>query len=92
MNGDLKSPIFIGGLDNSGKTHLRLALSSHPEIAMTRRSYMWTRIYNRYGDLRQPENFERCLNALLSLCSRSFCSLSVGKNYSYAARSAQPLR
>lgn len=66
MNGDLKSPIFIGGLDNSGKTHLRLALSSHPEIAMTRRSYMWTRIYNRYGDLRQPENFERCLNALLS--------------------------
>lgn len=33
---------------------------------MTRRSYMWTRIYNRYGDLSQPENFERCLKALLS--------------------------
>ena len=61
----IQSPIFIGGLDNSGKTHLRLALSSHPEIAMTRRSYMWTRIYNRYGDLRQHKNFERCLKALL---------------------------
>lgn len=33
---------------------------------MTRRSYMWTRVYNRYGNLSQPENFERCLNALLS--------------------------
>ena len=63
---NMTSPIFIGGLDNSGKTHLRLALSSHPEIAMTRRSYMWTRAYNRFGDLRQPENFERCLKALLN--------------------------
>ncbi|HUE98222.1 MAG TPA: sulfotransferase [Anaerolineales bacterium] len=62
----MKSPIFIGGLDNSGKTHLRLALSSHPNIAMTRRSYMWTRAYNRYGDLSERENFERCLKALLS--------------------------
>lgn len=59
-------PIFIGGLDNSGKTHLRLALSCHPNIAMTRRTYMWTRAYNRYGDLGQKENFERCLDALLS--------------------------
>ena len=33
---------------------------------MTRRSYMWTRIYGRYGELSKPENFERCLNALLS--------------------------
>ena len=62
----MKSPIFIGGLDNSGKTHLRLSLSAHPNIAMTRRSYMWTRAYNRYGDLSQKENFERCLKALLS--------------------------
>jgi hypothetical protein len=59
------APIFIGGLDNSGKTHLRLALSSHPNIAMTRRTYMWTRVYNRYGDLAHWENFERCLSALL---------------------------
>jgi len=59
------SPIFIGGLDNSGKTLLRLSLSSHPNIAMTRRTYMWTRVYNRYGDLRQRENFEACLSGML---------------------------
>src|SRR5512143_2950886 len=58
-------PIFIGGLDNSGKTALRLALSSHPRIAMTRRSYMWTRVYGRYGDLSKAANLERCLAALL---------------------------
>lgn len=61
-----KGPIFVGGLDNSGKTHLRLALSSHPNIAMTRRTYMWTRVYNRYGDLSRQENFERCLNSMLN--------------------------
>ena len=66
LSDQMRAPIFIGGLDNSGKTHLRLALSSHPEIAMTRRSYMWTRTYNRYGDLSQGENFERCLKALLN--------------------------
>lgn len=58
-------PIFIGGLDNSGKTLLRLALSSHPNIAMTRRTYMWTRVYNRYGDLSQRQNFENCLSMML---------------------------
>lgn len=60
-----RGPIFVGGLDHSGKTLMRLSLSSHPNIAMTRRTYMWTRFYNRYGDLSQPGNFERCLTAML---------------------------
>ncbi|RPI35096.1 MAG: sulfotransferase [Chloroflexota bacterium] len=59
-------PIFIGGLDSSGKTLLRLMLSSHPNISMSRRTYMWTRFYNRYGDLSQPQNFERCFEAMLN--------------------------
>jgi len=58
-------PIFIGGLSFSGKTPLRLMLSSHPHIALTRRTYMWPRYYGRYGDLSRPENFERCLAAIL---------------------------
>jgi sulfotransferase family protein len=62
-----RGPIFIGGLDNSGKTALRLSLSAHPRIAMTRRSYMWTRIYGCYGDLGQESNFEDCLAAMLKL-------------------------
>lgn len=58
-------PIFIGGLSFSGKTPLRLMLSSHPNIAMTRRTYMWPHYYNRFGDLRRSENLERCLAAML---------------------------
>jgi hypothetical protein len=36
-------------------------LASPPKIAMTRRTNLWTYFYNRYGDLNQPENLERCL-------------------------------
>ena len=58
-------PIFVGGLNQSGKTLMRLALSSHPNIAMSRRTYMWTRFYRRYGNLDEQRNFERCLQAML---------------------------
>jgi hypothetical protein len=58
-------PIFVGGLNQSGKTLMRLALSSHPNIAMSRRTYMWTRFYRRYGNLNEQRNFERCLQAML---------------------------
>jgi hypothetical protein len=58
-------PIFIGGLAHSGKTPLRLMLAAHPDLAMSRRTYMWTRFYNRYGDLSGRDNYERCLAAML---------------------------
>ncbi len=58
------NPVYIVGLDRSGKTPLRLALSAHPHLALTRRTYMWTRFFQRYGDLAIKENFERCLSAL----------------------------
>lgn len=41
-------------------------LSVHPNIVFTRRTYMWTRFYNRYGDLGRPDNFECCLTAMLN--------------------------
>jgi hypothetical protein len=63
--GDERGPILIGGLDRSGKTLLRLSLSAHPNIAMSRRTYMWTHFYGRYGDLKKTANFERCLAAML---------------------------
>ena len=56
-----RGPIFIGGLSGSGKTQLRLVLGAHPDISMTRRSYLWNRFYGRFGSLDDPENFERCL-------------------------------
>lgn len=65
-------PIFLGGLDRTGKTLLRLMLTSHSNIAITRRTYMWSKYYNKYGDLRQEMNFDRCLIAILRSKSIQF--------------------
>lgn len=61
-----RGPIYIGGLDRSGKTTMRAFLVSHPHIAIPAvGSNMWTYFYGQYGDLSRRENFERCLHALL---------------------------
>nr|NIV13501.1 hypothetical protein [Fodinibius sp.] len=60
------APIFIGGLDRSGKTTLRGFLQSHPNISIPAvGSNMWTYFYNQYGDLQSKENFELCLTDML---------------------------
>jgi hypothetical protein len=60
------TPIYISGLDRSGKTTLRGFLQSHPNISIPAvGSNMWTYFYNQYGSLQDPENFERCLDAML---------------------------
>jgi len=58
-------PVFIGGLGRSGKTLVRRALSAHTHVAFSRRANLWTEHYERYGDLSDRSNFERCLRALL---------------------------
>lgn len=59
-------PIFIGGPDRCGKTTLRAFLVSHPKISIPAvGSNMWTFFYGQYGDLSVPENFERCLDAMI---------------------------
>ena len=63
---DDRGPIFIGGLSHSGKTQLRIVLEAHPEISMTRRTYMWDRFYQRFGDLGKARNLDRCLSAMLA--------------------------
>ena len=61
-----KGPIFIGGLDRCGKTTLRAFLVSHPRISIPGvGSNMWTYFYGQFGDLNDPENFERCMDAML---------------------------
>lgn len=61
-----KGPIYIGGLDRSGKTTMRAFLASHPHIAIPAvGSNMWTYFYGQFGDLSHPVNFDRCLQALL---------------------------
>lgn len=62
-----KGPIFIGGLDRSGKTTLRAFLQSHPNISIPAvGSNLWTYFYRQFGDLRSEENFERCLEAMMT--------------------------
>jgi sulfotransferase family protein len=54
-------PVYLAGIERSGTSLLFALLASHPKIAMTRRTNLWTYFYNRYGDLRQRENLKRCL-------------------------------
>jgi hypothetical protein len=61
----MEQPIFIGGLSFTGKTQLRMMLSAHPNILIARRTHLWDRFYNRYGDLGQMDNLKRCLKAML---------------------------
>jgi len=58
------APIYIGGLERSGKTYMRLMLDAHPAVAFSKRTRLWTHIYDHWGDLADPANFERCLNAM----------------------------
>jgi hypothetical protein len=57
-------PIFIGGVERSGTSLLYALLSSHPNIAMTRRTNLWPYFYRRFGDLNRPENLDRCLSLM----------------------------
>lgn len=60
-----RNPIFVAGLERSGTSLIFALLASHPNIAMTRRTNMWTYFYDQYGDLSQPDNFERCLDMMM---------------------------
>jgi len=58
------SPVFICGLDRSGKTYMRFMLDAHPSFAITKRTNLWTSFYNRFGSLEKDENLDRCLKTL----------------------------
>lgn len=58
-------PIFLAGIERSGTSLMYALLASHPNLAMTRRTNLWTYFYNQFGDLSRPENFERCLAKMM---------------------------
>lgn len=58
-------PVFVAGLERSGTSLLYALLASHPNIAMTRRTNLWTYFNGRYGDLGDPANLERCLDVMM---------------------------
>lgn len=59
-------PIIVTGPDRSGTTLLYALLGSHPAVSMVRRSNLWRWFDQRYGDLADPANLDRCLDAMLS--------------------------
>ena len=59
-------PIFVTGPDRSGTSLMFALLASHPNISMVRRTNMWRWFYGQFGDLSEPENFERCLDAMMN--------------------------
>jgi hypothetical protein len=63
MNADPR-PVYVAGLERSGTSLMFALLASHPNIAMTRRTNLWKHVYERYGDLRDPANLTRCLDAM----------------------------
>jgi hypothetical protein len=57
----MNSPIFIGGLERSGKSCMRMMLAAHQRLFFSRRTNLWTFYYNRYGNLNQADNLQLCL-------------------------------
>ena len=55
------APIFVAGPDRSGTTLMFALLASHPDLSMVRRTNMWRYFHDRYGDLGDPGNLDRCL-------------------------------
>lgn len=58
------APLYIGGPARSGKTYMRLMLAAHPDWCFSKRTNLWTRVYDRFGDLADDANLDRCLSAI----------------------------
>ena len=58
------APVYIGGPARSGKTYIRLMLAAHPDWCFSKRANLWTRVFDRFGDLADDDNLDRCLAAL----------------------------
>lgn len=60
-----QGPIFVAGLERSGTSLLYALLASHPNIAMTRRTNLWTHFFAQYGDLADDMNLDRCIDVMM---------------------------
>lgn len=60
-----RGPVFIAGLERSGTSLIYAVLASHSQIAMTRRTNLWTHFYRQYGDLYDSTNLDRCLAMIM---------------------------
>ncbi|HET6380045.1 MAG TPA: sulfotransferase [candidate division Zixibacteria bacterium] len=60
------APVFLTGLDRTGKTVLRRALVARSSLWLSRHTALWSVHHGRYGDLRSDAALDRCLRALLA--------------------------
>jgi hypothetical protein len=58
-------PVFIGGLDRTGKTPMRIAIETHASIAMSRRAELWTHHRRRYGPLTDDGRARQAVEQLM---------------------------
>lgn len=58
------NPVFICGLDRSGKTYMRFMLNAHPSFAISKRTKLWQKYYLKFGDLGNGNNLAICLQVL----------------------------
>jgi sulfotransferase family protein len=59
-----RGPIYLAGIERSGTSLMYALLASHPNIAMTRRTNLWTYFNNQFGNLNNAENLQRCLSIM----------------------------
>ena len=59
------NPVYVAGLERTGTSLLFALLASHPQIAMTRRTNLWTYFYDQFGDLRDDTNLDECLGMMM---------------------------
>jgi len=59
-----RGPVFVGGAERTGTSLMYALLTSHPEIAMTRRTNYWRYIDGKFGDLAEDHNLDECLDVM----------------------------
>lgn len=64
MTRSTHGPVFVGGAERTGTSLMFALLTSHPNIAMTRRTNFWRYIDGQFGDLSHEENLNRCLETM----------------------------
>ncbi len=57
-------PVLVAGPERSGTSLMYALLASHPNLAMTRRTNMWTYFGDQFGDLADPANLSACLDLM----------------------------
>ncbi len=60
----ITNPVYVAGLERTGTSLMYALLASHPSVAMTRRTNLWTYFYGQFGDLGDPANLDRCLDLM----------------------------